>query len=73
MGFFDFDTQAYNTEQQRDSVRSPKHIKGIKCDVTNCVYHDGVNYCTADQISVGPSFAKSCTETVCATFKQRTL
>lgn len=73
MGFFDFDGDAYiNYEDRRDNSRA-KHIKGIKCDVNNCVYHDGSNYCTADQIAVGPSYAKSCTETVCATFKQRTL
>ena len=29
-----------------------KHIKGITCDVKNCVYHDGDAYCTADRIAV---------------------
>ena len=48
-----------------------EHIKGIKCDVKNCVYHDCETYCTAGQISVGPCTATSCTETVCATFKER--
>ncbi|MCQ2433037.1 MAG: DUF1540 domain-containing protein [Clostridia bacterium] len=50
-----------------------KHIRGISCDVRNCVYHDGDNYCTAEKIAVGPSYATSCTDTVCATFKQRSL
>ena len=47
------------------------HIKGIKCDVKNCVYHDCDTYCTAGQIAVGPSFATSSSDTVCATFKER--
>ena len=48
-----------------------KQIKGVVCDVRNCSYHDGDNYCTADKIAVGPSFATSCTDTVCASFKLR--
>ena len=46
-----------------------KHIKGINCSVKNCAYHDGVCYCTAGHINVGPSSATSSTDTVCATFK----
>ncbi len=49
----------------------PSHIKGISCNVKNCIYHDGDAYCTAEKISVGPSYASSCTDTVCATFKAR--
>jgi len=49
----------------------PKHIQGISCNVKNCVYHDGDNYCTADRVSVGPSYATSSTDTVCATFKEK--
>ena len=51
--------------------KTPKHIQGITCDVKNCVYHDCDTYCTAGQIAVGPSFATSSSETVCATFKER--
>jgi len=47
------------------------HIKGIRCDVKNCVYHDCETYCTAKQIAVGPSHAQSSADTVCATFKER--
>ncbi|MBR2951657.1 MAG: DUF1540 domain-containing protein [Clostridia bacterium] len=46
-----------------------KKNKGIVCDVRKCVYHDKDNYCTASQIAVGPSYAESSSETVCATFK----
>jgi len=51
----------------------PKHIQGISCDAKNCVYHDGDNYCTANKINVGPAYATSSTDTVCATFKEREL
>ena len=50
---------------------SKEHIKGICCNVKNCVHHDCDTYCTADQIAVGPSSATSSAETVCATFKER--
>ena len=45
-----------------------KHIKGIKCDVKNCVYHDCDTYCTAGQIAVGNSMAS---DAACDTFKER--
>ena len=48
-----------------------KKNKGISCDVKNCTYHEGECTCTADKIAVGPSYATSCTDTVCATFKQK--
>jgi Domain of Unknown Function (DUF1540). len=49
------------------------HIRGISCNVKNCVYHDGDAYCTADKINVGPSYANCCTDTVCATFRQKNI
>ncbi len=51
------------------SCSCAKHIKGIVCDVCNCVHHGDGNCCTATQITVGPSYAESSSETVCATFK----
>ena len=44
-----------------------KHIKDVKCDVKNCVYHDCDTHCTANQIAVG----NSGTEAACDTFKER--
>ena len=44
---------------------------GISCDVKNCQYHQGDCYCTAEKIAVGPSFATSSTDTVCATVKPK--
>ena len=51
----------------------PKHIKGVVCDVKNCAYHDYDNFCTAPKLNVGPSYASSCTDTVCATFKPKSM
>ena len=67
MGFFN------GTDDANEKAGKPQHIKGIACDVKNCVYHDGDHYCTADKIAVGPSYATSCTDTVCATFKQKNI
>ncbi len=50
---------------------TPKHIKGITCSVKDCIHHDIEDCCTAKSISVGPSNASCCSETVCATFKKR--
>ncbi len=46
-----------------------KPNNGVTCEVANCHYHDGQRYCTADKISVGPSYANSSADTICATFK----
>lgn len=48
-----------------------KHIKGIVCDVKNCMYHAGQNNCYAGSISVGPHEASCSANTNCATFKPR--
>ena len=48
-----------------------KHIKGIKCNVQNCYYHDCETYCTANEIAVGPHSAGTSGETLCATFKPK--
>ena len=48
-----------------------KHIKGIVCDVKNCVYHGNKTDCYAGEICVGPSDAKCSANTVCATFKPK--
>ena len=50
---------------------SKKHINGIVCNVTNCVHHDCETHCTAKEIAVGPSYATTSQDTVCATFKQK--
>jgi hypothetical protein len=50
---------------------SAKHIKGIVCDVKNCVYHANGNGCYAGTISVGPREASCSANTNCVTFKPK--
>ncbi len=54
-----------------DSSKVPEHISGIRCNVKNCVYNDMSAYCTAEHISVGPSYATSGIDTICATFRPK--
>ena len=61
----------FYTFNDRDAV--PEHIEGISCNVKNCVHHDGENYCTLDKINVGPSYATSSIDTVCASFKRKNM
>ena len=62
-----------NTKNDAAAKKTCKENRGVLCDVINCVYHDGESRCTAEKINVGPSYATSCTDTVCATFKQKTV
>ena len=48
-----------------------KCIKGIVCDVKNCMYHTTHNSCCAGTIAVGPKDATCSANTNCATFKPR--
>ncbi len=58
-------------ENKKNCGCGEKHIQGVSCDVSNCYYHDGNCYCTAGEISVGPSHATSSTDTACVTFKKK--
>ncbi len=58
-------------ENEKKEACSCKEIKGITCDVRNCVHHDCNNGCTAGNVSIGPSYALSSSETVCATFQPK--
>ena len=58
----------YETECKCDNTKA---LKGVSCDVKNCVYHSGMCECHAGCISVGPSEAKSSSGTSCATFKPK--
>ena len=57
-----------NSNEQKNCC---DHIKGISCDVKNCVHHDGETYCAAECLAVGPSHANTSADTICATFKQK--
>lgn len=68
MGIFD---KNENAKANECHCHTPRHIKGVVCDVHNCVHHASENCCTADKIAVGPSYATSCSDTVCASFKPK--
>lgn len=44
-------------------------IKGISCEVKNCVYHGKNSDCTAKHIKVGSAQATHESETKCETFE----
>ncbi|MBO5495520.1 MAG: DUF1540 domain-containing protein [Eubacterium sp.] len=44
-------------------------MKGISCEVKNCVYHDKSDNCNAGHIRVGDSSATQTHDTVCKTFE----
>ena len=52
-----------------NSIDPQDHIDGIVCDVTNCMYNAQNHICTAKEIKVGPQYAASSADTICATFK----
>ena len=58
--------------EKKGCSSSKNVIKGITCDVINCEYHQGNGNCCAGHIKVGPNQAETSTETLCATFKNRT-
>lgn len=60
-------------KQSKETNKTGKHLKGVACDVKNCAFHDGECYCAANRIAVGPSYANTSGETVCATFKPKSL
>lgn len=41
----------------------------IKCDVENCVFHDGISECTADSIKVNCTSPSDSCDAQCSTFK----
>ena len=55
-----------------DATVSPIE-RPIVCGVMNCRWHDGVSRCKAPSIEVGPGYAKSSVDTVCATFEPKVL
>lgn len=47
------------------------YIHGINCDVKSCYFNDNCDHCTAEKIEVGPSYAATSNDTICATFKPK--
>ena len=58
---------------EENQTEGKKKLKGVSCDVRNCIYNDLHSHCTAEKIAVGPTYAASCTDTVCASFRQRSI
>lgn len=46
-----------------------KEIKGISCEVKNCIHHDISNTCNAGHITVGSTDATKTADTKCETFE----
>lgn len=57
--------------EEKNTAGCESALKGINCDVKNCVYNENGCACHAPRISVGPAEAKNSAETVCATFKPK--
>ena len=61
-----------NGEKHNDGiVCEVKNCMYHDCETKNCMYHDCETYCTAEKIAVGPSYAATGSDTICATFKQK--
>lgn len=66
------DTQVEEKKYKTDcGCERNKRIKGVNCDVKQCVYHNGRTECYAEEISIGPCDANCSANTVCATFKPK--
>lgn len=44
---------------------------GVSCTVASCVHHVKGQMCNASKIAVGSEHSKSCRETICATYQNR--
>ena len=60
-------------KKKEDQFVPGRSDEQIVCKVQNCAYHCGDCKCTASQIAVGPIYASSGKDTVCATFKPKEL
>ena len=58
-------------KKRSDRVQMGAEEGQIVCRVQNCAYHHGECTCTANRIAVGPTYASSGKDTVCATFKPK--
>ena len=58
-------------DTKKNACTCDRAIKGIHCDVRNCVYNELGCECHAEHIAVGPSSAVKGSETVCVTFKPK--
>jgi hypothetical protein len=60
--------------KKRMETKGNEEINGqVVCRVQNCAYHCEDSSCKATQIAIGPTYAPSGKDTVCATFKPKEL
>ena len=64
------DNGLFDETLENELGMTPDHIRRVTCSVKTCAYNKEDGYCTAKEISIGPSSASSCADTVCATFKR---
>ena len=57
---------------EKDSVYRSSN-PAVHCDVRNCVYHDGDETCSANRITIGPTYSVGSADTACSTFKQKNI
>ena len=60
-------------KKQTEKIMSKETNSRIVCRVQNCAYHCEDCSCSASQIAVGPTYAPTGKDTVCATFKPKEL
>ena len=55
------------------TVSDQEHNSQIRCEVSECKYHEGIDVCQASMINVSPC-TENCTtdsDTACATFEKK--
>jgi hypothetical protein len=60
-------------EAQQKELAKEASARPIVCGVMNCRWHDGISRCKAPSIHVGPGYASSSVDTVCATFEPKVI
>ena len=60
----------YSYRKGGESMENEKILKGICCEVKNCVHNNGNCCCTADSIKVKNRMAVLGEETMCETFEE---
>ena len=60
-------------EAQQRELEKNASTRPIVCGVMNCRWHDGISRCKAPSVQVGPGYASSSVDTVCATFEPKTI
>lgn len=60
-------------EAEKSELAKNASSRPIICGVMNCRWHDGISRCKAESVQVGPGYASSSVDTVCATFEPKVI